>query len=60
MAGASECENCAYYDYDEEYECYVCRVNLDEDELYRFMQGVSFECPYYDPYDEYKVVRKQN
>ena len=24
------CENCAYYDYDEEYECYECGVNLDE------------------------------
>ncbi len=60
MAGVDNCENCAYYDYDEEYECYVCRVNLDEDELYRFLQGESFECPYYEPYDEYKVVRKQN
>ena len=35
-------------------------VNLDEDELYKFMQGSSFECPYYQPYDEYKIVRKQN
>ncbi len=54
------CENCAYYDYDEEYECYVCLVNLDEDELYKFMQGGTFECPYYNAYDEYKVVKKQN
>lgn len=54
------CENCAYYDYDEEYECFVCRINLDEDELYRFLQGGSFDCSYFDPYDEYKVVRKQN
>ena len=56
----SICDNCAYYDYNEEYECYECEVNLDEDELYRFMQGGSFECPYFTPYDEYKVVRKQN
>ncbi len=54
------CDNCAYYDYNEEYECYECGVNLDEDELYRFMQGGSFECPYFTPYDEYKVVKKQN
>ena len=60
MAGAGICENCAYYDYNEEYECYECEVNLDEDELYRFMQGGSFECPYFTPYDEYKIVRKQN
>ncbi len=57
---SGNCENCAYYDYDEEYECYVCRINLDEDELYRFLQGGSFDCPYFDPYDEYKVVEKQN
>jgi hypothetical protein len=56
----SICDNCAYYDYNEEYECYECEVNLDEDELYRFMQGGSFECPYFTPYDEYKIVRKQN
>ena len=56
---ADRCESCAYFDYDEEYDCYVCCVNLDEDELYRFMQG-NFECPYYNAYDEYKVVRKQN
>ena len=56
----SICDNCAYYDYNEEYECYECEVNLDEDELYRFMLGGSFECPYFTPYDEYKIVRKQN
>ncbi len=60
MAGSAICESCAYYDYNEEYECYECLVNLDEDELYRFMQGGSFECHYYNPYDEYKVVKKQN
>ena len=56
----SICDNCAYYDYNEEYECYECEVSLDEDELYKFMQGGSFECPYFTPYDEYKIVRKQN
>ncbi len=60
MSGSTICDNCAFYDYNEDYECYECTVNLDEDELYRFMQGSSFECPYYQPYDEYKIVRKQN
>ena len=54
------CDNCAYYDYDDEYEEYTCLANLDEDELYKFMSGGNFECPYYNPYDEYKVVEKQN
>ena len=60
MAGSNCCDTCTFYIYDDDYECYICDVNLDEDELYRFMQGGSFECPYFTPYDEYKVVRKQN
>ena len=27
------CEKCMYYDYDDEYECYTCLMNLDEDEF---------------------------
>ncbi len=54
------CDSCSYYDYDEGSESYVCLVDLDEDELFRFMQGSSFECPYYNPYDEYKIVNKRN
>ena len=34
MAGSTICDNCAFYDYNEDYECYECTVNLDEDELY--------------------------
>ncbi|MDY5895651.1 MAG: DUF6472 family protein [Oscillospiraceae bacterium] len=60
MAGSSICDNCAYYDYNEEYDEYECLVNLDEDELYRFMEGGANECPYFNHYDEYKVVKKQN
>lgn len=53
------CESCANYFYDEEYECYVCDVNLDEDEMVRFMTQTNFSCPYYRNGDEYLVVRKQ-
>ena len=52
-------ETCANYFYDDEYKCYVCDVNLDEDEMERFMTQPSFECPYYRNGDEYLVVRKQ-
>ena len=55
----SNCESCAYYMYDDEYECYVCDVNLDEDEMYRFLSGSQWECPYYSHDDEYAVVRHQ-
>lgn len=56
---ASICDECSYYVYDEEYECYTCLVNLDEDEMYRFLQGTNENCPYFDPDDEYKLARKQ-
>lgn len=55
----SNCDSCAYYMYDEEYECYVCDVNLDEDEMARFMSDTYYNCPYYKYGDEYSVVRKQ-
>ena len=62
MAGkmAPLCENCEYYDYDEEYEDYICTQNLDEDEMSRFMQSSYRSCPYFKYYDEYKSVQKQN
>jgi len=53
------CETCAYYGYDEEYECYTSEMNLDEDELVRFLSDAHYDCPYYRNGDEYRVVRKQ-
>lgn len=29
----TQCESCAYYDYDEEMDAYICLVNFDEDEM---------------------------
>ena len=29
----SACDTCAYYSYDEDYECYICDMDLDEDEI---------------------------
>lgn len=55
----SSCDSCAYYMYDDDYECYVCDVNLDEDEMSRFMSDTFYNCPYYKYGDEYSVVRKQ-
>ena len=39
------CESCMYYEYDEDYECYVCEVNLDEDEMARFMEDRFYDTP---------------
>ena len=61
MAGssASNCDTCNYYVYDEDYECYVCDMDLDEDDMVRFLQGNTNGCPYYRSDDEYSVVRHQ-
>lgn len=56
----SNCESCVFFDYDEEYDCYVCTMNLDQDEMGRFLEGQTRSCPYYRFYDEYKSVQKQN
>lgn len=34
----SSCDICMNYTYDEDYECYTCEVDLDEDEMAHFMQ----------------------
>ena len=53
------CESCVFYDYDEDYDCYCCQMNLDEDEMVQFLSGHTRACPYYRFYDEYKSVQKQ-
>ena len=53
------CEQCAYYNYDEEYDAYVCLVSLDEDDMCDFLSHNTGHCPYYRFYDEYKSVQKQ-
>lgn len=52
----TNCESCMNYEYDEEYEYYVCSKNLDEDEMYRFVRGEFRDCPYYQFGDEYQIV----
>lgn len=55
----ANCEYCSNYVYDEEYGYYSCDVNLDEDEMGRFMTNTFQSCPYFQMNDEYKIVRKQ-
>lgn len=59
MKKSSNCESCYNFVYDEDYECYVCEQDLDEDEMARFMSDTYYNCPYYQTNDEYKIVRKQ-
>ena len=53
------CESCEFYDFDEEWDEYVCSMSLDEDEMIDFLGGNTNRCPYYRYYDEYKSVHKQ-
>ena len=55
----SQCDLCAYYDYDEDWEEYVCGMNMDEDDMIKFYQSRT-SCPYFRFYDEYNIFRKQN
>ena len=57
---SSNCDYCSHYVCDDEFDYYTCDVNLDEDEAVKFMQGSFDDYSFYDPYDEYKIVRKQN
>lgn len=59
MAGSSNCDYCSNYMYDEDYDNYYCDVDLDEDEMARFLSCSFDNCPFYQSGDEYKIVRKQ-
>ena len=56
----ANCEYCNFYVYDEGGDWYVCDMDLDEDEMGRFLSGNFLDCPYYQSNDEYEVVRHQN
>ena len=56
---ADLCDSCVNFVYDEDYECYQCDANLDEDEMAKFLQGSFAECPFYQLDNEYLVVRHQ-
>ena len=47
MEKGTNCEYCVNYSYDEDYECYTCEVNLDEDEMAHFITGNFRQCPYF-------------
>ena len=55
----NDCDTCAFYVYDEDYEEYLCDIDMDEDEYARFLQDRHQHCPHYRSGDEYLVVRHQ-
>ena len=53
------CDSCAYMIYDEEYDDYICDMDIDEDDYVGIVNSNYRKCPFYRDGDEYKVVRKQ-
>lgn len=54
------CEDCMYYEYDEEYEEYYCaQSNLDEDDCARMAEDSHYQCPFYRQGNEYTIVKHQ-
>jgi len=56
---ASNCEECVYYDIDEELDEGYCTAELDEDEMERFLRRATDACPFYRRNDEYRSARRQ-
>ena len=55
----TSCDTCLYYSYDEDYEAYMCDMDMDEDEYAHLISDDHYNCPYYQNDNEYAVVRKQ-
>ena len=55
----ANCEECVFFDYDEELEANVCTADLDEDEMERFLRGRTGKCPFYRPGGDYQTARRQ-
>ena len=56
---SANCEECVYYDYDEELAACLPEADLDEDEMERFLRGGTRDCPFYRPGDDYRTARRQ-
>lgn len=59
MSVKSRCEDCMNYIYDEETDCYICLVDLDQDDMENFLTYATNSCPYYRFLDDYALAKKQ-
>jgi len=56
---ANNCEECVHFDYDDDIEAYFCSMDLDEDEMERFLRSANNACPFYRRGDDYQTARRQ-
>ncbi|MCR5390309.1 MAG: DUF6472 family protein [Lachnospiraceae bacterium] len=54
-----KCNLCMNYEYDEEFDCYSCTMELDQDDMEHFIRGETHECPYFQQGNEYQIVKHQ-
>ena len=48
-----------HFIYDDEFDSYVCEMDLDQDEMEAFLRGQTAACVLFEGGDEYKIVRHQ-
>lgn len=53
------CEDCWYFVYDEELDADVCRMELDEDEVYHIRTDRNGQCPYFRQGNDYYLSSRQ-
>lgn len=59
-ANSGPCDECMYFDYDEDYEEYYCSQSaLDEDDYSRMVSDPHYHCPFFRRGNEYTIVKKQ-
>ncbi len=54
-----KCEECVHLNYDEEVDTDFCSMDLDEDEMERFLCSDAASCPFYRRGGDYETARKQ-
>lgn len=55
----SACDECVHYDYDDETDTWFCTMDLDEDEMERFLRRAGGACSFYRRGDDYTTARRQ-
>ena len=55
----TSCDTCLYFTYDEDYEAYMCDMDMDADEYADVMYDDQYSFQYYRNDNKYAVLTKQ-
>lgn len=59
MSTCGNCDTCVFYDLIDDDGTYGCTMDLDEDEMERFLRSDFRACPFYRRGDDYSTARRQ-